>query len=111
MRAMKIAAVVFGLWMLFVFDPACASWLPGCPLHAMTGLNCPGCGTTRALHQLLHGHVATAFVLNPLTVSLLPLAACVAVRRGRVAVRPVWMWSLLVVVVVFGIARNISLTP
>ena len=45
---------------LFVFDPTRVGFLPPCPLHEFTGLWCPGCGSTRALHQLVHGHLALA---------------------------------------------------
>ena len=42
--------------------------LPPCPLRALTGLYCPGCGSTRTLHALLHGDLATAMAMNPLLV-------------------------------------------
>src|SRR5690606_32381537 len=29
-----------------------------CPVHGVTGGFCPGCGSTRAVHELLHGDVA-----------------------------------------------------
>src|SRR5208283_1274662 len=51
--AAAVAAAV-----LFVFDPATAGFYPVCALHEMTGLQCPGCGGLRAMHQVFHGHLA-----------------------------------------------------
>ena len=96
---------------LFVFDPTRVGILPPCPLHEFTGLWCPGCGSTRALHQLLHGHLAPAFRFNPLAISLLPLVGYLAVRQGRVTMKPVWIWTLFGVIVCFGILRNIPVYP
>ena len=39
---------------------------PLCPLHALSGIPCPTCGTTRAATALLHGDFKTPFLLNPL---------------------------------------------
>ena len=36
-----------------------------CPSKLFYGLPCPGCGTTRATLQLLHGNFFTALRLNP----------------------------------------------
>jgi len=96
---------------LFVLDPTRVGIFPPCLLHEYTGWWCPGCGSTRALHQLLHGQLATAFRLNPLAVSLLPLIGYWVVRRGRVPMKPVWIWTLLVVIVCFGILRNVPVYP
>lgn len=110
-----------GLVALFVLDPARSPVFPPCPFHAMTGLHCPGCGTLRALHQLLHGNLLAALGLNPLTVLLLPpiaysfLSGMVRVVSGRAAPRVLlpaaWIWTLLGVIVLFWIARNIPLYP
>jgi hypothetical protein len=39
---------------------------PKCPFLTLTGLKCPGCGSQRAMHQIIHGDIASAFRLNPM---------------------------------------------
>lgn len=39
--------------------------LPGCPWHRLTGIACPGCGTTRAIARLLSLDLAGGFAMNP----------------------------------------------
>ena len=36
-----------------------------CPIHALTGAYCPGCGGTRAIILLLHGHPLLSFIMHP----------------------------------------------
>src|SRR2546421_11472933 len=50
-----------GAAVLFWFEPTQHAFYPICAFHRTTGLLCPGCGSLRALHQLLHGQVAAAF--------------------------------------------------
>jgi hypothetical protein len=113
------AAVLVGA-LLYVFDPAQGGPYPVCYFHRTTGLLCPGCGCLRALHQLLHGHVASALYFNPLMVLCLPLALWLAglaafrAWRGRAAafvVRPVWLWSAGGVLLAFTILRNLPWPP
>jgi hypothetical protein len=47
---------------------------PICWLRTLTGIPCPGCGSTRCFFALSHLDFARAFRLNPLT-----FLACVAV--------------------------------
>lgn len=62
------------LWLLFQFlDPNRPGQLPSCVFTAATGIICPGCGTTRALHALAHGQILAALTLNPLIILTLPL--------------------------------------
>ena len=97
--------------LLFAFDPARAGVFPVCPFHQVTGLWCPGCGTTRALHQLLHGNVAAAFRFNALSMALLPVAGYLIVRGDASTLKPGWIWLLLVAIVTFGVLRNIPVYP
>lgn len=87
-----------------------------CGFHALTGFSCPGCGATRALGQLFQGHWAEAFRLNPILISLLPLAVYGIVwvarpRPPRTAVRPVWLGALVVVGLLFAVLRNLPVQP
>jgi hypothetical protein len=111
------AAALIGAAGLFFVNPAHHEVYP-CMLRATTGLKCPGCGGLRATHQLLHGHLASAWSLNPLAVLLLPIYALLAVQigsgliRGRglrcASPRPALIWLGLGALVLFGIVRNLS---
>jgi hypothetical protein len=57
---------------LYIFNPSISIIYPPCPLRSLTGFYCSGCGSLRALHQLVHGHLIKAFGLNPLMVLSLP---------------------------------------
>jgi hypothetical protein len=106
------AAVAFAAWILFfLIDPATQPLLPPCLFHAFTGLYCPGCGATRALHQLAHGHFMDALKLNALVVLGIPLGCLIAICRKRYNL-PAWcLRTLLVCIAVFGVVRNIPLFP
>lgn len=49
-------------------DPSIYTIFPKCPFLVVTGLECPGCGSQRSFHQLLHFNIAGAFRQNPLVV-------------------------------------------
>ena len=42
--------------------------LPPCLFHLITGYFCPGCGGTRAVRALLHGHLLQSIYYHPLVV-------------------------------------------
>ena len=101
---------------LYFFNPSSHGFYPVCEFHAVTGLNCPGCGGTRAAYQLLHGHVLQALHDNALFVlSLAALAgrgAWLAARKLRnqptAAVLPSKaVWTFLVIALVFTGLRNL----
>ena len=52
----------------FYIDPNVYPFFPKCPFLVVTGLECPGCGSQRSFHQLLHFNIAGAFHQNPLVV-------------------------------------------
>jgi hypothetical protein len=112
LKVVIITMLVIGVGaILFFIDPMRMGIFPPCPLHRYTGLWCPGCGATRALHQLVHGHLAEAFRFNPLAILALPWVGYLALRNDHPLLKPSWQWALLGVVVVFGVLRNIPVHP
>jgi hypothetical protein len=70
-----LAGVFFAGGLLFFFDPATAGFYPPCLFKTFLGVQCPGCCSLRAAHQLLHGNLAAAWALNPTLMIVGPLAA------------------------------------
>ena len=101
------------LLVLFLFNPAQVPIYPVCLFHQWTGLNCPGCGSLRAMHQLLHGNVLQALQYNALLVGSLPLLGWLGFRLAKqhfsggpaLQVRPRWLWTYVGAWIVFGIVR------
>jgi hypothetical protein len=82
--AAPLVAIAFAAAALLLFPPEQYSlFYPQCPIYRFLHIQCPGCGTTRALAALLHGHVFEAFRLNALTTFLVPPAAIYAVLCYR----------------------------
>ncbi|WP_162539040.1 DUF2752 domain-containing protein [Granulicella sp. WH15] len=98
------------LALLYRYPPASTPIYPPCPIHALTGLLCPGCGATRSLAALLHGHLQQAFHLNALFVILLPLvltyAACAYTQQRWPRVPTPGMTALYAAAIIFTILRN-----
>jgi hypothetical protein len=101
---------------LFAFNPALGLFYPACTFYQTTGLLCPGCGSLRAMHQLLHGHLREALHLNVLLIFSLPLIGWHTMRfaffafKGRptsLYIPPFWLWFGLGVFIVFGVLRNL----
>jgi hypothetical protein len=119
--AVLLAGTGMAALLLFAYDPSGSRLFPRCPFNAVTGLHCPGCGSARALHHLLHGRLATAFSYNPLAVLMLPILAYAACgylvrwfglkRLPTVRMRPAWAWALLVVIVLYWVLRNVPAWP
>jgi len=116
LKLLAIPAAAVGLAILYWFNPAQNGFYPRCGLYQATGLLCPGCGSLRALHQLLHGNLAAAFRLNALLVLSLPfltwLAGVFTLRKlqhrpADLIVRPVWFWTGFAILLLFGIGRNL----
>lgn len=106
----RVAGLAVILVFVYQVDPGVSALYPPCPVHYLTGLFCPGCGSLRALHALLHGRLMEAFSMNALMVISLPLL-------GLLLLRPAWSYKrwvhrlALVVLILYAIARNIPARP
>jgi hypothetical protein len=101
---------------LYFFNPSTHGFYPVCEFHQLTGLNCPGCGGTRAVYQLLHGRFLRALQDNALVIfSLAALggrSAWLAARKVRnQPVTPFLpsavLWTFLLIAIVFTVLRNL----
>jgi hypothetical protein len=112
-----LGATVAGVVVLARFAPDQSAFYPACLFHRLTGLQCPGCGATRAAHLLLHGKWTAALQHNALFVAGLPLIAVFLGRRIRhwiagrpartLAFNPLWVAGALLAMAFFGIVRNL----
>lgn len=119
-RAIAVAAVLIAAAAVYsVVDPAQSEWVPKCPFRLLTGFDCPACGNQRALHRLLHGRLAEAFLYNPFTFIVSPYVAAVAftsLSNSRTAVRmrpvvqnPIVVRVFVALTVAWWIFRNTPL--
>jgi hypothetical protein len=113
-----VSAFVIGCGLLFVyfFNPSTYGIYPVCLFHQLTGLNCPGCGSTRALYALLHGHLQTALRDNVLFVLSLAGGAIWGAHfllqkrknpAARLHLSTKFVWAYLAVAILFSILRNL----
>lgn len=60
------------LYIFYTFNPETQPLFPKCPFLFATGYECPGCGSQRAIHSLLHFNIGAALSYNALMVLVLP---------------------------------------
>jgi hypothetical protein len=112
---------IAGAFVIRQFDPVNAGFFPQCPLFAMTGLHCPGCGLTRGFHALFHGDILGAIDYNLLlpfffifgTYILASLFLTATRGRGlQFKIFSPWvLWSFLVFGLTFSVLRNLPMSP
>ena len=116
--AASTAALVFLIIGVCFLEPGSTALLPPCPFHALTGLYCPGCGSTRMLYFLVHGQFALAWRENALAMLMLPIILYGLARQWtpsgaavftRIPAR--WITTFAAVLVLFTIARNLPWEP
>lgn len=99
------------------FDPMSAWWMPKCPVKFLTGYDCPGCGSQRAIHSLLRGNVADAFSANALFIAMIPFLALMGYselsrtrhpRLYRMLCHPAVIGGILVAVIAWAVFRNLN---
>ena len=95
---------------------------PPCPIYAVSGIYCIGCGAGRACVAILHGDLLGAMDYNLLFVVLLPFVAYFGLKvyisyvfgRDILPFPKIKLWSAIVIVAVivaFGVLRNIPVEP
>src|SRR5687767_1036399 len=121
LAAFGMVGIAIGSVLVAAFDPAKSTLFPICPLFAATGFACPGCGLTRAFHALFNGDVIPALDFNFLVPVWAAILTWVFVSLSLLAVRgrglwmwpatPRFLWTFMIVLVGFGVLRNIPVWP
>ncbi len=112
-----LLAVIAACGLLVRSHPSEVPFLPACPSKSILGVECPGCGSTRGLHHLLHGRLAETWRHNPalivlglpFAVLLLVDAVATLVARRRVSVPLGGRFGIVVAValILYTVARNL----
>ncbi|MDR1406304.1 MAG: DUF2752 domain-containing protein [Prevotellaceae bacterium] len=117
-KTILAVAVMAAASVYYTFNPATTVYFPPCPVYKLTGFRCPGCGSQRAIHSLLHGDFGQAFSDNPLVPPALLLVALLVYlehfggknrfpRLHRFLSGSKFIGTLAAAIILFGIGRNI----
>ncbi|MCM1020673.1 MAG: DUF2752 domain-containing protein [Muribaculum sp.] len=111
-----IVILAIAAWVYFSLNPADSHLFPRCMFLQLTGLKCPGCGSQRAVHALLHGDIATAWRMNALLILATPVIILLLVAQlfrtannrfyRRLNSFPVAV-GLFIVIIAWWILRNL----
>lgn len=113
-----VFAICFLIVLIFVMNISNIKLV--CIFNHLTGFLCPGCGTTRMLKSLFKLDIKQAFLYNPLVFCLLPFIGLYFVERiyvllfNKISFIPTKISNLfwrgaLIVTILFGVLRNISI--
>ena len=112
----------FGILALyFNWDPSNTALFPKCPFHEVTGIYCPGCGSQRAIHDIINGNLLDGFRHN----YLILMVIFVVLYEGYIIFRrlvfkqagknllhnPKVTNTILLLVLLFWVFRNIDFFP
>ncbi|MDR0844815.1 MAG: DUF2752 domain-containing protein [Tannerella sp.] len=110
--------LIAGSVIYFRYNPEGSMLFPKCPFLLLTGLKCPGCGSQRAIHALLHLDIGAAFCYNAFLVISIPYV--ILLLAGKAVQfftsnsdfafqiqRPAIIWSYFAFTMLFWISRNV----
>ena len=114
-QVLQIGLLVLIVGLAYAAFCARTGWGIPCPIHLVTGLQCPGCGVSRMLLALLRLDFRGAFLANPVLLCMLPLLLLLGgrilwlyVHRGTLRSKDVDAAAGFLggVLLIFGVVRN-----
>ena len=109
------------LALYFNYSPSEYTIFPKCPFYTLTGLYCPGCGSQRAIHQILNGNILKGLSHNFLIILLILVLIYDAVililnktikkAYKNILHKSITTYLILITVILFWLLRNIDLYP
>ena len=124
-RRLPIVFFLAGLFVLsFIFQSTPMYGVIVCPLRAITGIDCPGCGMSRAFCSISEGNVMHSFIHHPLglltyvtflVIMMRNLGEWLLQRRFKPLLPPrprrVAIWTALALLLLAWIGRLTGLIP
>lgn len=118
MKKMILGSIVLLLLILvyYSFNPSNMAIFPKCPFLLLTGLKCPGCGSQRAIHCLLHFDIIGAIKYNFLLVAFLPVIVVLIYAEMIKGKNPAlyvklhkakYIWTIFMTTISWWIIRNV----
>lgn len=108
---------IAGAVLLYYVNPSETPLIP-CLFRSLTGLECAGCGLTRASHQVLHGNFEAAWNFNPLIFVTVPVISYLVFRfilrewfgkQLPTIQMPLWLYIALgIAIIMFTVVRNLN---
>lgn len=109
--------IILGI-VYYSYNPGKEGFFPQCPFKYLTGWSCPGCGSQRAIHEILHLNFYKAFQYNALLMLSIPYMLVgfafnfdeVKTRFPRIRTSLFGqkaIYIVLVIVIAFFILRNL----
>ena len=100
-------------------NPESSKLFPKCPFRVLTGYECPGCGSQRAVHYLLNLEIKNAIQANALLVLSIPYILLLVLAEllkskskffmilHKILYSTKAIWTVLAIIVIWWIARNL----
>lgn len=116
LRGFLVAAAVVAISVgVYFFDPVGGPFpYPRCWIKLLSGYDCPGCGSARALHALVHGNVAEAWNFNPAIFFVVALVVLLLLaesdrfpRLRRWLLSPAAAVTIIAAAAVWTVVRNL----
>ena len=113
---------IFGLAVLFfLLNPSEHQLFPRCIFNTVTGYYCPGCGSQRAIHSLLHlnfaGVVGNNFLFIPAVAAVAyhyahqPLNKKFGWKLPNILYKKHTPWIIFGIILLFWLLRNLPFYP
>lgn len=125
MKILKKGGLVFVIGaasiLFIIYNPGESGMYPPCPFYSITGLYCPGCGSQRAAHSLLHLDFSAVMHYNILFLPVIPalgyhylqllLNRKFHLNLPNLFYSKLTPWLILGIIILFWVTRNLSFYP
>lgn len=104
------------LSLYFLYNPAdFTGFFPECPIFKYTGYHCPGCGSQRAIHDLMHLNLSEALSHNPLMILTFLFGGLLYLFKRETFVNIIYHpkspYIIFGIFILYWILRNLPFVP